>query len=249
MMNQLEKYIVALTYLYGVVHKEKVLEIYNQQNDQQITIDQIEAYFAEEPIAIRDSFAYPYNDYFVHETVLAFDEFDELLKEKGDKPYYIPVQKELLKYTNDHYFEKSKAYKNLFNYIRKNFYPHDQERAKDLAEDTHDFCQMDFDIKLVLDNFARMGAQFEGEKQVNEVLSLVMELHNNVRLWENNGYTPSEMFHLFEKDKLNPLPNQPFDFNKTNIIDFKTKQKIGRNDPCPCGSGKKFKKCCLSNDS
>jgi hypothetical protein len=23
--------------------------------------------------------------------------------------------------------------------------------------------------------------------------------------------------------------------------------KIGRNDPCPCGSGKKYKKCCLSN--
>ncbi len=21
--------------------------------------------------------------------------------------------------------------------------------------------------------------------------------------------------------------------------------KVGRNDPCPCGSGKKFKKCCL----
>jgi hypothetical protein len=24
------------------------------------------------------------------------------------------------------------------------------------------------------------------------------------------------------------------------------KDKIGRNDPCPCGSGKKFKKCCLN---
>jgi hypothetical protein len=23
-------------------------------------------------------------------------------------------------------------------------------------------------------------------------------------------------------------------------------EKIGRNDPCPCGSGKKFKKCCES---
>ena len=22
-------------------------------------------------------------------------------------------------------------------------------------------------------------------------------------------------------------------------------QKVGRNGPCPCGSGKKFKKCCL----
>ncbi|PPQ33586.1 SEC-C metal-binding domain-containing protein [Rhodopila globiformis] len=24
--------------------------------------------------------------------------------------------------------------------------------------------------------------------------------------------------------------------------------KIGRNDPCPCGSGKKYKRCCLAND-
>jgi uncharacterized protein YecA (UPF0149 family) len=23
-----------------------------------------------------------------------------------------------------------------------------------------------------------------------------------------------------------------------------TRQKVGRNEPCPCGSGKKFKKCC-----
>ena len=23
--------------------------------------------------------------------------------------------------------------------------------------------------------------------------------------------------------------------------------KIGRNDPCPCGSGKKFKKCCVAD--
>jgi len=26
-------------------------------------------------------------------------------------------------------------------------------------------------------------------------------------------------------------------------------EKIGRNDPCPCGSGKKFKKCCGANNS
>ena len=29
-----------------------------------------------------------------------------------------------------------------------------------------------------------------------------------------------------------------------NIHSFKT-TKIGRNDPCPCGSGKKYKKCCF----
>ena len=24
--------------------------------------------------------------------------------------------------------------------------------------------------------------------------------------------------------------------------------KIGRNDPCPCGSGKKYKNCCMKKD-
>jgi len=24
--------------------------------------------------------------------------------------------------------------------------------------------------------------------------------------------------------------------------------KVGRNEPCPCGSGKKYKKCCLLNE-
>ncbi|MFH1362381.1 MAG: SEC-C metal-binding domain-containing protein, partial [bacterium] len=28
----------------------------------------------------------------------------------------------------------------------------------------------------------------------------------------------------------------------------KSKIKVGRNDPCPCGSGKKYKKCCLSRE-
>ncbi len=26
----------------------------------------------------------------------------------------------------------------------------------------------------------------------------------------------------------------------------KEAKKVGRNDPCPCGSGKKFKKCCAN---
>jgi uncharacterized protein len=37
------------------------------------------------------------------------------------------------------------------------------------------------------------------------------------------------------------LANESLD----NIPDFlRTMPKIGRNDPCPCGSGKKFKQCC-----
>jgi len=36
-----------------------------------------------------------------------------------------------------------------------------------------------------------------------------------------------------------------------DIIDpyVRPEPKIGRNDPCPCGSGKKYKKCCLNRDA
>ncbi len=30
---------------------------------------------------------------------------------------------------------------------------------------------------------------------------------------------------------------------------FRDTPKIGRNDPCPCGSGKKYKKCCLAREA
>ena len=29
----------------------------------------------------------------------------------------------------------------------------------------------------------------------------------------------------------------------------RTKPKVGRNDPCPCGSSKKFKKCCIDKEA
>ena len=36
------------------------------------------------------------------------------------------------------------------------------------------------------------------------------------------------------------------DEDETPILPIRTEPKIGRNDPCPCGSGKKYKKCCLN---
>ena len=33
------------------------------------------------------------------------------------------------------------------------------------------------------------------------------------------------------------------EYNKTKTV--VKEKKVGRNDPCPCGSGKKYKQCCL----
>lgn len=58
------------------------------------------------------------------------------------------------------------------------------------------------------------------------------------------------LFHVEVKTALKPkqqvemdniVTNKGEDKKKTPVV---KKDKIGRNDPCPCGSGKKYKKCC-----
>ena len=43
---------------------------------------------------------------------------------------------------------------------------------------------------------------------------------------------------------LDLLPERPPSGFVAGHTFVRTSAKVGRNDPCPCGSGKKFKKCC-----
>ena len=45
----------------------------------------------------------------------------------------------------------------------------------------------------------------------------------------------------FEEDKPEDISDLERALNPPQPL---TSQKIGRNAPCPCGSGKKYKKCC-----
>lgn len=41
------------------------------------------------------------------------------------------------------------------------------------------------------------------------------------------------------------IEDEYFVLDKPKVVDVRTEPKIGRNEPCPCGSGKKHKKCCI----
>ncbi len=63
------------------------------------------------------------------------------------------------------------------------------------------------------------------------------------------GTSVYENFNILD-EILNKKPNDtplPFDENLLNESVSNKNKKIGRNEPCPCGSGKKYKKCCLNN--
>jgi preprotein translocase subunit SecA len=47
----------------------------------------------------------------------------------------------------------------------------------------------------------------------------------------------------FRKEE--PMPAEQPSLQRTPPqVQFRSSRKIGRNQPCPCGSGKKYKKCC-----
>ncbi len=81
---------------------------------------------------------------------------------------------------------------------------------------------------------------FNSFEEAKEFMPVMMEMYNHMRQWILKGHSPQEIFEKKEKPKLKPLPQERFVFPKD-------KKKVGRNDPCPCGSGKKYKKCCLNN--
>ena len=93
-------------------------------------------------------------------------------------------------------------------------------------------------MKKIFDGkkIARLGTQnnpavvnVQTEKRVKELESV----------FEENGW----------KYTIELEPDKPEDITALEILlnPVKTKiaeKKVGRNEPCPCGSGKKYKKCC-----
>jgi uncharacterized protein YecA (UPF0149 family) len=53
-------------------------------------------------------------------------------------------------------------------------------------------------------------------------------------------YEAAEVDRLLEADRqyLRPMAYDPTPTRRAH-------RRVGRNDPCPCGSGRKFKRCCL----
>lgn len=63
------------------------------------------------------------------------------------------------------------------------------------------------------------------------VVGRLMALSNALPCWANNGWPPLA---VYERE----VGHRVF-YNPDG-----TEMRVGRNDPCPCGSGKKYKKCC-----
>ena len=90
----------------------------------------------------------------------------------------------------------------------------------------------------ILYEMINCGCKLSSQKQVKEFMDAVRKYGSNVRKWDYKGHTRLEILHGDDSEGKE---------GKTKIIAFPGEKKVYPNDPCPCGSGKKYKHCCGKN--
>jgi uncharacterized protein YecA (UPF0149 family) len=76
----------------------------------------------------------------------------------------------------------------------------------------------------------------ELEEAIQELETGISPVANSIFPFYQNRSNWKEAYKYFYREKDDDFMPPPAPAKK---------KKIGRNDPCPCGSGKKFKKCCI----
>ena len=219
-------YAMAAINLYGVVAKDDLLKIFSMQNRPALNEEELDLVLLRQ-IARECGYvllgteiaseAFSYNQY---------RDIPDLLARVGNKPRYIPTKTEFLKYADPDYYEPTAYTQELEQHLRTSCHL-DTQRLSELMIELHYAIVLEAPIQRLLDLFVEYGVELSAG-ELHTISKLLVELSNHTRLWSNNGHTPSE------------LAGRP---PVVGRADHKSK-KIGRNDPCPCGSGKKYKRCC-----
>ena len=120
-----------------------------------------------------------------------FEDAEDLIRLCGDKPRYIPKAKEFLKYSDWEYYERSSHTMKLFQFLQKELNAPVEDVA-DMVMEMHHACVIEADLEF----YPRFLADFDiimTEEQMARFFAIIMEVHNNARLWSNKGYTPREL--------------------------------------------------------
>ncbi len=136
------------------------------------------------------------------------------------------------------YIEATDEYKGLAQFFMA-AYRMDVLRAAEVVGQITILLQNGSEMKDVLAYIEKLGAP-ENEKDMEALSPLLIGFHQSLRMWKLKGHTPTEIV----TGKLDPEGGEIISFEAVR----RKKAKVGRNDPCPCGSGKKYKNCCMRKD-
>ena len=138
---------------------------------------------------------------------------------------------EFLDYAEDFFFEHTPSREAFVRFLMITF-GNSRELSEDLADDIQrDIADGESPDDVAEDFRADFSNAAEAERKIEEIADLLRKVRSEMRLADYNGNTFGEL-------------SQKGAVASTVSKVERTAPKVGRNDPCPCGSGLKYKKCC-----
>ena len=157
---------------------------------------------------------------------------------REDISYYPFTKGQLLKAGKFGYIEKSSAMEEFIKFMSHG-YELNQVEEDELAGICVEILNNDQGVASLFE-YLQENYEIDSADLTKKIGSYLTVMHNQTRLWILKGYKPDE---LTKKEYLAPIMGTPV-LQVTPVFNIQTGEKVGRNDFCPCNSGKKFKKCC-----
>ncbi|WP_062051347.1 YecA family protein [Bacillus sp. JCM 19034] len=232
-MSKLNTEIIKLThglcYYYGVLPMDKI----NQLLSRYAPITDYGHYFR----VIHEAIDYYEKIQSVHQGFSHYlvDNIEEVLQQQKSRvglDYYPFTKEELLQAGEPNYVEKNLHYQQMVSLLIRHFELNEEE-ADMMVEEITIAAKNGITPNEMISKLSN-ELEIQSEADIHKLAHTLIELMNHTRVWFLKGYTSVEL-------RPNPGPKKP---KPNNVISFQTGKKIGRNELCPCGSGKKYKKCC-----
>lgn len=107
----------------------------------------------------------------------------------------------------------------------------------------HPVCNAPEDYRIKCGKFSTEEGMMGFGLDEDDLQKFVLYRCDKLKVYcDKDGHLPSKVALQYRKQ----IDNKDIAAMTYNFIDnsMRVNTKIGRNDPCPCGSGKKYKKCC-----
>ncbi|CEA03228.1 hypothetical protein BN1048_02010 [Jeotgalicoccus saudimassiliensis] len=207
----------AALHLYGVVEFKQIVHLFKKYYGMDVTIEEVVDMVNRSPYVITVN---EKNREFVIDDMT--DEQYEIIRNAQQKyKYYEPEFGKFIKFSNPGYIDESAAHETLKKWVSEHL-------NTNVASDYELYLHV---LRMVISGRKRedisgeiknLGHTFESKAEEDEFFELISNIVRQTRHFQYRGKSEAEL-------------------GQRTIV---REVKVGRNDPCPCGSGKKYKKCC-----
>lgn len=207
----------AALHLYGVVEFKQITKLFKKYYGQETTIEDLVDLVNESPYVITIN---EKNKEFIIDDMT--DEQYKIIRSNQQKyNYYEPEFAKFIQFSNPNYIDESSHHEDLKSWV-------DRHLNTDVASLEELYIHMLRKIisgqkrEDIVSEIKNLGYEFTTKQEEDDFFNVVSEVIKHTRHFQYRGKSEAELG------------------QKTIVNEF----KVGRNDPCPCGSGKKYKKCC-----